>query len=152
MLNRNLAVLGILATIMAGCAKPPPPAPPPPPPPPPPLPPHLGGPPAAQCSVVPFTVADGGTVTVSMTLSDDGGYCAATLVSASGKPFDAPLVPVRPLHGHETVVKYNGKTSVEYSADKGYTGSDQFTVKLISKGTPGYTTLNMAITVVAPHA
>jgi hypothetical protein len=125
------------AVCLASCAPPPKP----PPPPPPPLPPHLGPPPAASCSVAPFQVADGGTAKVAMTLSNEGGYCAATLTAASGKPFDAPLLHTPPAHGSARVVKYNGRTSVEYTPVAGYAGIDSFEVRLIIKGTPGYTTL-----------
>ncbi len=142
-----LAMIG-LAALVAGCARPPPPmveAPPQ-------LPPHLGPPPAASCIVAPFHVADGGTTNVTMTVSNDGGYCAAALTAANGKPFDAPLVPQKPEHGDDSVVEYNGKTSVEYTANQGYVGHDAFTVKLILKGQPGFTTLNVAVDVqpVAP--
>jgi hypothetical protein len=137
-----------LGGLLAGCAKPlvpiaeAPPA----------LPPHLGPPPAATCLVAPFHVADGGAADVNMTISNDGGYCAAALTAASGRPFDAPLVPQRPAHGDDSVVEYNGKTSVEYTASQGYVGHDGFTVKLILKGQPGYTTLNVSVDVqpVAP--
>jgi hypothetical protein len=132
-----------LGALLSGCAKPPVPiveAPPP-------LPPHLGPPPAATCLVAPFHIADGGSADVAMTISNDGGYCAASLTAANGKPFDAPLVPERPAHGEDSVVEYNGKTSVEYTANQGYVGHDGFTVKLILKGQPGYTTLNVSVDV-----
>jgi hypothetical protein len=111
------------------------------------LPPHAGPPPAASCTVAPFHVADGGTTAVNMTLGNDGGYCAATLTAASGRPFDAPLVPVKPLHGTPRVVRYNGRTSVEYTPDPGFSGHDAFVVKLILRGQPGYTVLNMSVDV-----
>jgi hypothetical protein len=87
-----------------------------------------------------------------MTVSNDGGYCAATLTAANGKPFDAPLVPEKPAHGEDAVVQYNGKTSVEYTAKQGYVGHDSFVVKLILKDKPGFTTLNVSVDVqpVAP--
>ncbi len=132
-----------VAWLLTGCAKPPAPvaeAPGQ-------LPPHLGPPPAALCTVAPFRVADGGTAAIAMVVSNDGGFCAAPLTAASGQPFDAPLVPLRPLHGDEAVVRYNGKTSVEYSAKQGYVGHDSFTVHLILKGQAGYTTLNVGIDV-----
>ncbi len=130
---------------LASCAHPPPP-----PPPPPPLPPHLGPPAAAECSVAPFKVIDGGTMDVQMTMSSEGGYCAATLTAANGKPFDAPLEPVPPRFGHARVIRYNGKTSVEYTPRGGFTGTDSFTVRLIERGQAGYTTLNVRVTVQAP--
>jgi hypothetical protein len=131
---------------LASCAHPVPP----PPPPPPPLPPHIGPPAAAYCVVAPFKVADGGTADVAMALNNDGGYCAASLTADSGKPFDAPLEPVPPAHGVAHVVKYNGKTSVEYVPEPNYTGHDAFTVRLIVRGMSGYTTLHVAVTV-EPH-
>lgn len=137
-----------LGLALQACApKPPPPAPPPPPPPPPP---HIGPPKAATCTVAPFQVTDGGTAAVVMRVSNEGGYCAAALTAASGKPYDAPLVPVLPRHGTPRVVKYDGKTSVEYVPDSGYAGPDNFVVHLIVKGLPTYTTLNVAVTVVGP--
>lgn len=84
-----------------------------------------------------------------MTLNNDGGYCAARFTAANGKPYDAPLIPgvAQPLHGTPHVIKYNGKTSVEYIPNAGFTGHDHFAVRLIRKGVPGYTTLNVSITV-----
>jgi hypothetical protein len=111
------------------------------------IPPHAGPPPAATCTVAPFHVPDGGTTDVAITVSNEGGYCAAKLTAASGKPFDAPLVPVLPLHGTPRVIRYNGHTSVEYTPEPGYNGHDSFIVKLILRGQPGYTTLNMSVTV-----
>lgn len=139
------AVLIVLCAVLAGCKPPPPPAVAPPPPPP--LPPHIGPPPAAHCSVAPFKVADGGTATVTMSVSNEGGYCAATLTTAAGAAFDAPLVPAMPAHGTPRVVKYNGQTSVEYTPNTGYVGTDSFVVRLIIKGKPTDTTLNVAVTV-----
>ncbi len=146
-LGKLVIPLPLAATValLAGCQKPPPPiveAPPP-------LPPHLGPPPAANCIVSPFTVHNGGTASVKMTVSNDGGYCAAALTADSGQPFDAPLVPEKPRHGDDSVVQYNHKTSIEYVPTTGYVGPDAFTVKLIVKGQPGYTTINLAIDVQA---
>jgi hypothetical protein len=140
LLVSSILPLVCLGALLAGCAKPPAPvaeAPAA-------LPPHLGPPPAANCTVMPFHVADGGTAEVSMSVSNDGGYCAATLTTAGGTPYDAPLVPEKPLHGEDSVVQYNGKTSVEYTANTGFVGKDRFVVKLIVKGQPGYTTLNVS--------
>jgi len=139
------AIVVALGVVLAGCKPPPPPVTAPPPPPP--LPPHIGPGPAARCNVAPFKVTDGGTTAISMSVSNEGGYCAATLTTAAGQPFDAPLVPVVPVHGTPRVVKYNGHTSVEYAPNAGYVGGDSFVVRLIIKGKPGYTTLNVAVTV-----
>ena len=111
------------------------------------LPPHAGPPPAAVCKVKPFHVPDGGIAEVQMTVGNDGGYCAATLTAANGQPFSAPLVMAEPQHGTPRVVKYNGKTSVEYTPASGFVGHDQFAVQLIRRGLPGYTSLNVSVTV-----
>jgi hypothetical protein len=118
-----------------------------PPEPPAPPPPHAGPPPAAFCSVAPFTVKTGGSADVRMIVSHEGGYCAATLVADSGQPYDAPLVPVPSLHGIPRVVRYAGKTSVEYAPQPGFVGHDNFVAQLIVRGQPGYTTLNVSVTV-----
>ncbi len=130
------------AALLAGCAKPPVPvveAPMQ-------LPPHQGSP-AAVCTVAPFHAVSGGTTTVAMTVSNDGGYCAASLTADNGQPYDAALVHTKPLHGEDMVQHYNGKTSVEYSAKPGYVGHDSFPVQLILKGQAGYTTLNISVDV-----
>lgn len=144
---RTLVFL-FIAVSLASCAPPPKP----PPPPPPPLPPHLGPPPAAACNVAPFEVADGGSAKIAMSVSNEGGYCAATLTAASGKPFDAPLLHQPPHHGSARVVKYNGRTSVEYTPVAGYAGTDSFEVRLIVKGQPGYTTLDVTAKVLGGKA
>ena len=139
----RMAASGLsLGLLLQGCAKPEVP----PPPPPPQLPFHAGPPPAKFCSVSPFAVKDGGNANVQMVVSSEGGYCAATVTSDSGQPFDAPLVPVPPLRGISRVVKYNGKTSVEYTPQPGFAGHDSFIVKLIVRGKPGYTILNLSVT------
>ena len=97
--------------------------------------------------MAPFQVADGGSATVTMAVSSEGGYCAATLLAGNGRPFDAPLETVLPAHGKARVVKYNGRTSVEYTPVAGYAGADSFTVRLILRDRPGYTTLNVSVTV-----
>ena len=140
----RVAQYGAVTTValLTACAKPPAPvaeAPPP-------LPPHQGSP-ATVCTVAPFHVADGGTATVSMVVSNDGGYCAASLSAGNGQPYDAALVHTKPIHGEDMVQHYNGKTSVEYSAKPGYVGHDSFPVQLILKGHAGYTTLQVNVDV-----
>jgi hypothetical protein len=69
----------------------------------------------------------------------------------NGQPYAVGLEPVTPLHGIGRVVaNYSGKTSVEYSPQQGYVGHDSFIVKLIVRGQPGYTVLNMSVTVQQP--
>jgi hypothetical protein len=134
----------MVALLLTGCAKP---AAPPMAEAPAPAPPHRGPPPAAICTVTPFTVKTGGSADVAMTVSHEGGYCATALTSDGGQPYDAGLVPVPALHGIPLVTHYNGRTSVEYAPQPGYVGHDNFIVKLIVRGRSGYTTLNVSVTV-----
>ena len=140
----TLATPAVLALglLLSACQKPPAPvaeAPPP-------LPPHLGPPPASLCTVTPFKVSDGGQASIAMTISNYGGDCAASLTTAYGQPFDAPLVTIRPLHGDETVVRDNHKTSIEYPARPGYAGH-ALHGQAHPEGQPGYTTLNVGVDV-----
>ena len=134
----------LLALTLQGCATP---QPPPPPAAPLSLPPHPLPGPAHACSVAPFSVKTGGAADVAMIVSNDGGYCATTLLADNGQPYDTGLVPVTPLHGVPRITHYNGKTSVEYSPQPGFVGHDTFVAKLIVRGQPGYTTLNVSVTV-----
>lgn len=134
-----------VTVVLAGCQPPPPPAPPPPPPPP--LPPHFGPPPAARCDTSSFDLPDGGTAAVTLTLSNEGGYCAVAVTGTGGRPFDVPLLPTPPRHGTVKVIRYNGKNSVEYVPTIGYVGADAFTVRFIRAGKPGYAVLTATVTV-----
>ncbi len=111
------------------------------------MPPHVGPPLASVCHVAPFTVTDGGSASVAITMANDGGYCAARLTNAAGQPFDAPLLPAQARHGQAAVWKYDGKTSVEYAPNAGFAGTDSFVVHLKMAGKPGYTTLRVSVTV-----
>lgn len=111
------------------------------------MPPHVGPPLAGVCHVAPFTVADGGSASVAISMVNDGGYCAARLTNAAGQPFDAPLLPAQARHGQAAVWKYDGKTSVEYVPAAGFAGTDSFVVHLKMAGKPGYTTLRVSVTV-----
>jgi hypothetical protein len=115
-------------------------------------PPHFGPPKAADCTVAPFFVADGGAAVVNMTMGNDGGYCAATLITSAAKPFDAALVTMMPYNGTPAVWKYDGKTSVEYVPNAGFSGIDHFTIELLIAGKPGMTTLNVTVNVSKPAA
>jgi hypothetical protein len=133
----------LLATLVAGCApKEAPPAPEPTV-----LPPHFGPPPAATCKAPEVQLKEGGTTAATITLVNDGGYCALTLTAPSGGPYDAGLEPVPPRHGRAVIIRYNGHTSVEYTPDRGFAGTDSFTARLIVRGRPGYTTLNVTANV-----
>lgn len=141
---RSIVTLLLAGVLLDACAQPAPQAAAPPPAP---LPPHLGPPRAANCSVTPFTLADGGTAEVRMTVGNDGGYCPIRLSRKNGGPYDAGLEPVPPHHGKTLIVRYNGQTSIEYLPNPGFVGQDSFVARLVVRSTPGYTTLNVSVTV-----
>ncbi len=114
-----------------------------------PMPLHYGPPPARLCRIVPFTLSEGASTPVRMTTSNDGGYCAIMVTQKAGGAFDAGLEPVQAAHGTALIIKYNNQTSIEYVPEQRYAGPDAFEVKLIVRGQPGYTTLNVAVSVVS---
>lgn len=108
---------------------------------------HYGPPPARVCTLSPFALTDGAATPVAMTISNDGGYCAIMVTQKDGNAFAAGLEPTQPAHGSALIIKYNNKTSIEYVPETSYAGADAFSVKLITREVPGYTTLNVAVTV-----
>lgn len=114
----------------------------------PPPPPHYGPPPARTCTVAPFTLAEGASTAVAMTVSSDGGYCAIHAAQTAGGPFDVGIEPTQPGHGTAHIIKYNGQTSIEYVARAGYVGPDKFVAELIRQGQPGYTTLTVSVSAI----
>ncbi len=113
-----------------------------------PLPPHYGPPPARTCTLAPFTLAEGASTAVAMTVSSDGGYCAIHASETAGGPFDVGIEPTQPDHGTARIIRYNGQTSIEYIARTGYVGADKFVAELIRRGQPGYTTLTVSVAVI----
>jgi hypothetical protein len=75
-------------------------------------------------------------------MKNDGGWCAIT-VTRGGKPFDSSLVTARPAHGTVLVHKVGDTTRIDYTPDRGYAGSDSFSVKLI----PGDSSIRVTVTV-----
>ena len=108
---------------------------------------HYGPPPARLCKLSPFALAEGASTPVQMTVSNDGGYCAIMVAQKAGGAFDAGLEPVQPSHGTALIIKYNNQTSIEYVPEPRHLGTDAFTVRLIVRGQPGYTTLPVAVTI-----
>ncbi len=59
------------------------------------------------------------------------------------KPFGAGLLMARPGHGTVVIHAVGDDTRIDYTPDRGFTGSDSFAVKLI----PGDATVHVAVTV-----
>jgi len=86
---------------------------------------------AKSCTVSPVTApAPGKETTVTMTVGNDGGWCAIT-VANDGHPYAAQLLTARPAHGHVFYHPVGDATRIDYTPNAGYGGSDSFTVRLL---------------------
>jgi len=97
---------------------------------------------ARSCTVPKVTPAAGQQTPVTMTLTNDGGWCAVT-VDNGGKPFSAGLIATEPAHGKVLVHSVGDTTRIDYTPDVQYAGADSFTVRLI----PGDATIATSVTV-----
>ena len=97
-----------------------------------------------QC-VVPkdIKVIPGKETDVAMTVASDGGWCAVPMEQVGDKPYSAGLVVTRPTHGKVYVHTVGDDTRVDYTPDRGFAGTDAFSVKLI----PGDPVIRVTATV-----
>ena len=109
---------------------------------------------AKVCTVPEGVAARAGQLTeTTMTIGNDGGWCGIILSrpgtgsesSTRTQPFAAGFVEARPAHGVLHIHSVGDKTRVDYIPDRGYAGSDTFTVRL----KPGDARLKVAVTVQA---
>lgn len=79
----------------------------------------------------------------TITMSNEGGWCGITLSQSGPKPYDAGLLVQRPQHGRVLVRAVGDNTRVDYYPDRGFAGSDVFSVRFI----PGNPALQVKVTV-----
>ncbi len=84
------------------------------------------------------TLAAGRPTEATMTMDNDGGWCGIRTDRAG-----PGLVVAKPAHGKLHVRKVGAVTRVDYIPDRGFTGTDTFTVKLL----PDQAELKVAATV-----
>ncbi|MDR3531472.1 MAG: hypothetical protein P4L90_13095 [Rhodopila sp.] len=101
---------------------------------------------AKTCEVPQVTPAAGKTTEVPIKVGNDGGWCGIRVHQDSLKPFDVGLLSARPAHGDVLIHQVGDDTRIDYTPDRGFTGSDSFAVKLI----PGDDTIHAVVTVTAP--
>ena len=101
---------------------------------------------AKSCDVPKITPTAGQSTEVSMKLGNDGGWCGLPVYQAGPMPYDAGLLTARPAHGTVLIHGVGEETRIDYTPDRGYSGTDTFAVKLI----PGDATLQVAALVNAP--
>ncbi len=77
-----------------------------------------------------------------MTVGNDGGWCGIT-VADGGQPYSAGLLTIRPTHGRVYIHTVGDATRIDYTPDTGFTGSDNFAVRVV----PGNDLIRVAVTV-----
>jgi hypothetical protein len=101
---------------------------------------------AKTCEVPPVAPESGKSVDATMKLANDGGWCGLPVHQDGPRPFDAGLLTTRPGHGDVLIHEVGDFTRIDYTPDRGYSGSDSFGVKLV----PGDAIIRVAVTVTAP--
>jgi hypothetical protein len=97
---------------------------------------------AKGCTVSKVVPAAGQQVPVTMTVHNDGGWCAITLAN-DGKPYDAGLLTIEAQHGKVLIHTVGDNTRIDYTPAAGFVGADAFSVQLV----PGNATLRTSVTV-----
>jgi hypothetical protein len=98
---------------------------------------------AASCTVSKPTLAPGAEAPVTMTVANDGGWCAVAVSQDGPAPFAAGLLTLRPTHGNLLIHGVGDQTRIDYTPERGFTGSDAFAVRLI----PGDAVIRAAVSV-----
>ena len=79
----------------------------------------------------------------TITMSNEGGWCGIRLTQSGQKPYDAGMLVQRQQHGRVLVRTVGDYTQVDYFPDRGFTGTDAFTVRFV----PGNPALKVTVTV-----
>jgi hypothetical protein len=102
---------------------------------------------AKSCDVPKVNPVAGSNSGASMKVANDGGWCGISVHQEGPMPYEAGLLTTRPGHGTVLIHEVGDETRIDYTPDRGFTGSDSFAVKLI----PGNATVRVAVTVTAPN-
>ena len=103
---------------------------------------------ARSCTVSPVAPAAGKQADTTMTVANDGGWCAVSVQQDDKAPYTAGLVTSRPKHGKVYVHSVGDFTRIDYTPAPGFAGADTFSVKLL----PGDSAIEVAATVTAAGA
>jgi hypothetical protein len=103
---------------------------------------------AKLCTVTPPkpVLVAGKTTAVAMRVANDGGWCAVSVAQAGPHPYDAGLLTGRPAHGTVYIHSVGDDTRIDYTPDRGFAGTDGFTVSLV----PDSPVLHAAVMVALP--
>jgi hypothetical protein len=100
---------------------------------------------AKNCVVPKVTPAAGQQAEAAVKVGNDGGWCGIT-INNSGKPYAAGLLETAPSHGKVQIHTVGNDTRIDYTPERGFTGSDAFSVKLI----PGDAVIRASVSVGPP--
>jgi len=101
---------------------------------------------AKVCEVQKVKLADGQTTNTTIKVGNDGGWCGLPVRQSGGKAFDVGLLSARPAHGSVMIHEVGDETRIDYTPDRGFTGSDSFAVSLV----PGGAVIHIEVTVTPP--
>jgi hypothetical protein len=99
-----------------------------------------------DCKVNDVPPQPGKQVADSISVGNDGGWCALTLSTTKGAPYGAGLLTQRPAHGKVYIHTVGDATRVDYTPERGYTGPDKFTIDLL----PEQADVAVTVTVTGP--
>ncbi|ABI62801.1 putative secreted protein [Granulibacter bethesdensis] len=114
---------------------------------------------APSCSAQDVTLTPGKESAITMTVQNDGGWCAAKVTEPDRTPYTAGLLIARPAHGKVVVHSVGYDTRTDYTPDPGYQGADSYVVQLLPGDailrvnvtvTPGKTNITPAVTAPKP--
>jgi hypothetical protein len=100
---------------------------------------------AKSCDVPKVEPVAGQTTDAAVKMVNDGGWCGLPVRQDGSKPYDAGLLTGRPAHGNVLIHTVGNETRIDYTPDRGFAGTDGFSVKLV----PGDATIRVAVTVAA---
>jgi hypothetical protein len=100
---------------------------------------------AKTCDVGKVAPVAGQETPVTVKLGNDGGWCGITIGNGA-KPYDAGLLAAAPAHGKVLIHTVGNDTRIDYTPERGFTGSDAFSVRLI----PGDAIIRASVSVAPP--
>lgn len=86
---------------------------------------------AKSCETPQIAPVAGQTTPAAVKMTNDGGWCGLTVHQPGPKPYDAGLLTSRPEHGTVLIHEVGDNTRIDYTPDRGFSGNDAFTVKLL---------------------
>jgi hypothetical protein len=99
---------------------------------------------AKLCETPSVSLVPGKSTAAAIRVGNDGGWCGLSVHQDGPQPYDAGLLTARAEHGTVTVHSVGDNTRIDYVPDRGFAGTDSYTVNLL----PGSATLKVAVTVV----